>query len=77
MTGATLAQLPRLQQSTRPAAWANRFEHAALAHANPYGEPRFGQFSHVIQGAIAGLGLALVPCFPIRDELDGGALKLV
>lgn len=35
VTCATLAELPLLQQSTRPAAWANWFEHAGLTHDNP------------------------------------------
>lgn len=73
---AELASLPLLQQITRPEAWARWFEAVGATGAEPYAGPRFEQFSHVIQAAIAGLGLALVPRFLVQDEIAAGDLAL-
>jgi LysR family glycine cleavage system transcriptional activator len=71
---AALLTLPLLQQGTRPDAWADWFLAAGVPRADAYGGLRFEQFSHVIQAATAGLGLALVPRFLVADEIRAGQL---
>lgn len=72
-----LDRVPLLQQITRPEGWARWFDARGIAHPDPHAGPRFEQFSHVIQAAIAGLGLALVPRFLVEDELGLGQLRIV
>jgi LysR family glycine cleavage system transcriptional activator len=73
-----LAQLPLLQQSTRPEAWRDWFAAAGLSDPtdlpNLLAGPRFEQFSMTSAAAVAGMGLALVPQVLIEDELARGAL---
>ncbi len=73
-----LAQLPLLQQSTRPEAWRDWFAAAGLgdhtALPNVLAGPRFEQFSMTSAAAVAGMGLALVPRVLIADELARGDL---
>jgi LysR family glycine cleavage system transcriptional activator len=63
-----------LQHVTRPQAW-QEWLHASGVHGvdGRFG-PRFEQFQMVIQAAIAGLGLAVLPLFLIREELASGRL---
>lgn len=69
-----LAALPLLQQSTRPYAWRNWFASLGLSVANDLVGPRFELFSMLAQGAMHGLGVALIPPMLIEDELAGGRL---
>ena len=72
-----LLSLPLLQQGTRPDAWSEWFRAAEVPRDDAYGGLRFEQFSHVIQAATAGLGLALVPRFLVIDEIRAGQLAEV
>lgn len=67
--GATLLAL-----ASRPGAWADWW--AATAQPGPVPPPalRFEQVATLAQAAAAGLGVALLPAFLIRPELDAGAL---
>ncbi len=69
-----LAELPLLQQSTRPYAWRQWFSSQNLSVANDMVGPRFELFSMLAQAAIHGLGVALIPPFMIEEELAGGRL---
>jgi LysR family glycine cleavage system transcriptional activator len=75
---ASLAQLPLLQQSTRPEAWRDWFGAAGLSaqadQPNMLAGPRFEQFSMTSAAAVAGMGLALVPRVLIENELASGDL---
>jgi LysR family glycine cleavage system transcriptional activator len=63
-----------LQHTTRPNAWPEWLSAAGASHSSPRKGPRFEHFSHVIQAAIAGLGVAILPRFLIDDELTSGKL---
>lgn len=70
------SQIPTLQNSTRPSLWlqwlrASRIEHSGLIQG-----VRFPQSDMLINAAISGLGLAVVPVHYVRDELESGQLHL-
>lgn len=58
-----------LQHVTRPDAWHQWLQACDVEHVDGRAGPRFEQFYMVIQAAIAGLGLAVLPRFLIQEEL--------
>ncbi|MBN9046385.1 MAG: LysR family transcriptional regulator [Rhizobiales bacterium] len=70
---ADLLKLPLFHMASRPGAWEHWFASAGVA-APPPGGMRFEQFSNVSQACIAGLGVALMPQFLIRAEIESGQL---
>lgn len=71
-----LAGLPLLHLTTRPDAWDNWFR------SNDFDPPReqgmaFEQFSMIAQAAVTGLGVALLPEFLIKSELDRNELVVI
>jgi LysR family transcriptional regulator, glycine cleavage system transcriptional activator len=62
-----------LQLETRPDAWADWLAHHGVDDPAPQGM-LFDQFAPMIQAAIYGLGVALLPAFLARSELDSGRL---
>lgn len=70
----SVAQLPLLQQSTRPLAWRQWFEAQGVAAPQALSGPRFEQFSMTTAAAVHGMGLALVPRLLIDAELARGEL---
>lgn len=71
-----LSNVPLLQQSTRPSAWADWFEGLGGVPRNAGAGGRYDQFSMIAQGAAAGLGVALLPEFLIEEELATGKLVI-
>ncbi len=70
-----IANLPLLQQSTRPLAWRQWFDaQGVLAAPQALAGPRFELFSMTAAAAVCGLGLALVPRLLIAQELAQGSL---
>ena len=71
-----LTRFPLLQLTTRPQAWPEFLRALGLdSFDGPHG-PRFEEFHMVIQAAIAGLGVAVLPRFLIQEELASGRLKV-
>jgi len=71
---AELAELPLLQQSTRPYAWRQWFAAQGLSVPHDLGGPRYELFSMLAQAAAHGMGVALIPPFLIQHELADGRL---
>ena len=71
---AELAELPLLQQSTRPYAWRQWFAAQGLSVPHDLGGPRYELFSMLAQAAAHGMGVALIPPFMIQRELADGRL---
>lgn len=71
---AELAELPLLQQSTRPYAWRQWFAAQGLNVPRDMSGPRYELFSMLAQAAMHGMGVALIPPFLIQRELDAGLL---
>jgi len=69
-----IAQLPLLQQSTRPTAWRQWFDALGVAAPLALSGPRYELFSMTASAAAQGLGLALVPRLLIEAELLRGEL---
>jgi len=69
-----IAQLPLLQQTTRPYAWRQWFNAQGLSTPRDMAGPRYELFSMLAQAAIHEMGVALIPPFLIRRELAEGRL---
>jgi DNA-binding transcriptional LysR family regulator len=67
-------QFPMLQLTTRPQAWMDWLHAVGVETLDGPPGPRFEEFQMVIQAAIAGLGIAVLPRFLIQEELAGGRL---
>jgi len=68
-----LLPLPLFNMASRPGAWDHWFKSLDMAAPVSPGM-RFEQFSNVSQACIAGLGVALMPLFLIRAEIESGQL---
>ncbi len=73
-TPAELAELPLLQQSTRPQAWGQWFQSASVTAPGALAGPRYELFSMTVAAAVHGMGVALIPRLLIEQELAGGQL---
>lgn len=71
---ADLQDFTLLQLTTRPQAWPEWLEAQQLSQQTGVRGPRFEQFHMVIQAAIAGFGMAVLPEFLIQEELSSGRL---
>ena len=71
-----LAQLPLLQQSTRPQAWRQWFDAAGVAAPYALSGARHELFSMTAAAAANGMGAALVPRLLVEAELASGTLVL-
>ena len=69
-----IAQLPLLQQSTRPEGWRQWFAAVGVSAPLALSGPRYELFSMTAAAAAQGLGLALVPRLLIVAELARGEL---
>jgi len=65
-----------LQHTTRPNAWVEWLAAAGHSTINGMKGPRFEHFSMVIQAAIAGIGVAVLPRFLVEDEVAAGRLVI-
>ncbi|MBI3146243.1 MAG: transcriptional regulator GcvA [Pseudogulbenkiania sp.] len=68
-----------LQHTTRPQAWNDWLHAAGIEDLSGHegsllSGPRFEHFFMVIQAAVAGLGIAVLPHFLVQEELQSGRL---
>lgn len=64
-----------LPVAVRPAVWNRWFSTYDLPTKNLRLGPQFELTSHLIQAAVAGMGIALVPDFLVEEELRDGTLQ--
>ena len=69
-----VAQMPLLQQSTRPFGWSQWFDAMDVVAPHALSGPRYELFSMTATAAIHGLGVALVPRLLVETELARGDL---
>jgi LysR family glycine cleavage system transcriptional activator len=65
-----------LQHTTRPGAWVEWLAAAGVSQINGLKGPRFEHFLMMIQAAIAGIGVAVLPRFLVEDEVAAGRLVI-
>lgn len=70
----TLEQLPRLHRRQNPNAWQRYAQETGLALANPAVGACYDLHAMLIEAALAGLGVALVPRLYVEAELAEGRL---
>ncbi|MHC8303592.1 LysR family transcriptional regulator [Pseudomonas sp. PB3P13] len=68
-TPTEIAELPLLQQTTRPYAWRQWFDSQHLNIPRDMTGPRYELFSMLAQAAMHDMGIALIPPFLIQREL--------
>ena len=71
---ADLGNFTLLHHEEAPSAWAHWAERIGLSPARTQAGPRFAQYSSLIQAAVSGLGVGLVPRILVMDEITQGAL---
>ena len=69
LTPDEIADLPLLQQTTRPYAWRQWFDSQHLNVPRDMTGPRYELFSMLAQAAMHDMGIALIPPFLIQREL--------
>ncbi|MDQ2092790.1 LysR family transcriptional regulator [Rhodalgimonas zhirmunskyi] len=74
-SGHDLLRLPLLQIQTRPQAWARWFAAKGI-NAPRLSGTYYDQFTTIIQAALHGLGVALVPDYLVAQELSDGRLEV-
>ncbi|NER61176.1 LysR family transcriptional regulator [Pseudomonas sp. MAFF212428] len=74
LTPADVSQQSLLSVVSRPHAWADWFEQNGLQHRAMRMGPGFELTAHLIQAAVAGIGIGLVPRILVQDEILSGAL---
>ncbi|MEN9904814.1 MAG: hypothetical protein RLZZ555_1379 [Pseudomonadota bacterium] len=73
---AALAEMPLLQQSTRPDGWRQWFESQQVEAPRAMAGPRYEQYSMQVAAAASGLGVALMPTLLVEAELASGELVI-
>lgn len=72
-----LAKVTLLHQTTRPHAWAEWLGAQRVIHPASHKGPRIEQFGMIVEAALAGLGVALVPKFLALAEIEQGRLSVL
>lgn len=76
-TGLFTGRVPLLQIESRPMLWAEWLKANGHQDVDAFAGHRFDTFSLLIDAAISGLGMALVPKYLVERELADGALILL
>jgi len=70
------SKFPMLQNAGRPSLWLNWLRLAGLSYSGRIQGTRFSSHEMIINAAIHGLGIAVVPTFYIERELASGMLHM-
>ncbi len=76
LSAQAIAEMPLLQQTTRPYAWRQWFDSLGMKIARDMTGPRLELFSMLAQAAEHQMGVALIPPFLIQRELAEGRLVI-
>lgn len=72
-----LSGLPLLHKTTTPESWGDYSRESGIALHDATAGSRFEQFSMLIEAALVGLGVALVPYLYVAEDLRAGSLAAV
>lgn len=67
---------PMLQNSGRPSLWLNWLRLAGLSYSGRIQGSRFSHNEMIINAAVHGIGIAVIPTFYIERELENGLLHM-
>ncbi len=70
-----LLEYPLIQNSSRPSLWLHWLRGAGVHYKSRIYGPRLPNFDMILECAISGMGLAVVPELHVRTELAAGCLK--
>ncbi|WP_460046410.1 LysR family transcriptional regulator [Pseudomonas sp. S2_H01] len=76
LSAGDLADMPLLQQTTRPYAWRQWFSALGISVVRDMTGPRYELFSMLAQAAMHDMGVALIPPFLIQRELSENRLVI-
>lgn len=71
---ADIASVVKLQPTTRPMLWRDWLAENGVSEKNPWCGPRFEHNYLIVQAAVAGIGIALLPAIIVADEVRAGRL---
>ena len=74
LTYRDLQHHPLIRHSTRPNSWEHWFRSVGAPYQEQKWGPSLEHFFMIIQAAVAGLGVALLPSFLVADDLRSGSL---
>ena len=74
---ATDKSIPKLQASHRQDNWLRWYSSKGIKHQGNLQGPRFAQTTSMIEAAIAGLGMAVVPTLMVERQIANGDLRFV
>nr|WP_158282754.1 LysR substrate-binding domain-containing protein [Aminobacter sp. AP02] len=66
-----------LHLATRSKAWADWFSLTGVETGSAFQGHRFDQFGMLIQAAVSGMGVALLPRYLVEQELASGVLTVI
>lgn len=75
LSQADLAGQVLLQNASRPSLWLHWLRSAQVDYRGVIAGPRFDLTESIIQAAIAGMGLAVLPDLHVRSEIAAGRLR--
>jgi DNA-binding transcriptional LysR family regulator len=70
------SNFPMIQNAGRPSLWLNWLRFAGLSNSGRIQGIRFSHYETIINSAVSGLGIAVVPTFYIEHELASGQLHM-
>jgi LysR family glycine cleavage system transcriptional activator len=73
-TPGDLTNAIKLQPMTRPTLWRDWLADNNVPERNPWYGPRFEHNYLIVQAAVAGIGIALLPALLVIDEIKSGRL---
>ncbi len=76
VAAADLLRMPLLHIQTRPRFWTDWFTAQGVAPPAPVPGTLYDQFSTIMQAALHGLGVALVPDYLAEQDIATGALRV-
>lgn len=76
-TLADFAKFPLLRETQRPNRWSELLAAAGVKLEEPIAGHTYQNYAMVAQAAVSGLGIGLLPCYLVEDDLRSRRLEIV